>query len=72
MSVIVFHMEDGRVAVMYPAVESGLTLEQVAQKDVPKGASWRIVDALPTEPQEQWVWTESGPLGVTPPLASPE
>jgi hypothetical protein len=40
---IVYPTDDGGVAVIIPA-ECGLTIEQIAQKDVPAGKPYQIVD----------------------------
>lgn len=65
MQVIIFP-NDGGVAVMFPAPEFEHRMQELGQKDVPAGLPWRIVDfsGLPTAPQESWVWTDDGPLGL--------
>ena len=40
---IIYQTDDGGVAVIVPA-ECGLTIEQIAAKDVPAGKSYKIVD----------------------------
>lgn len=46
---IIYAADDGAVAVIVPAPEwlaqEGNTLEALAQKDVPPGKTWEIVDA---------------------------
>ena len=56
--VIIYPNDNGTVAVMAPALECGLTIEEIADKDVPTGKPYQIVDAseLPKEPQEAWEW----------------
>lgn len=44
MKVILFP-NDGGVSVMTPNLECGLTVEQIALKDVPAGVAFIIVDA---------------------------
>lgn len=41
------HLPDpeGGVAILIPAPDCGLTIEQIAAKDVPPGVPFRIVDA---------------------------
>jgi hypothetical protein len=58
--VIIYPNDNGGVAVMAPAMECGLTIEQIAAKDVPHGKPYQIVDAseLPQEPQEFWRWKD--------------
>lgn len=41
---IIYPTDDGGVAVVVPAPNSGLTIEQIAAKDVPAGKPYRIVD----------------------------
>ena len=42
---ILYQKEDGGVAVIIPADNCGLTVEEIAQKDVPSGRPYKIVDA---------------------------
>jgi hypothetical protein len=41
---IIYPTDDGGVAVIIPTPECGLTIEQIAAKDVPAGKSFKIVD----------------------------
>lgn len=41
---ILYQTPDGSVAVLIPAPDCGLTLEEVAAKDVPAGLAWQIVE----------------------------
>ena len=41
---IIFPNDDGGVAVIIPAPECGLTIEEIAAKDVPAGKPYKIVD----------------------------
>ena len=50
--VIVYHnTEDDCLALMWPATNCGLTVEQIAAKDVPKGTKYKILNVsdLPTD-----------------------
>jgi hypothetical protein len=40
---IIYPTDDG-VAIIIPALECGLTIEQIAAKDVPAGTQYKIVD----------------------------
>jgi hypothetical protein len=40
---IIYPTNEGGVAIIIPAPECGLTIEQIAAKDVPAGKPWRIV-----------------------------
>ncbi len=42
---IIYPTDDGGVAVIIPAPECGLTIEEIATKDVPQGKPFKIVDA---------------------------
>jgi hypothetical protein len=41
---IIYPTDDGGVAVIVPAAECGLTIEDIAAKDVPVGKPFKIVD----------------------------
>lgn len=43
---IIYPTSDGGVAVIVPAPECGLTIEEIAAKDVPFGKQYKIVDVL--------------------------
>lgn len=64
---IIYPNNDGGIAILIPA-ECGLTIEQIAAKDVPTGKPYLIVDAseIPEERtyREAWVADFSDPDGV--------
>jgi hypothetical protein len=75
MQVIIFPQDDNRVSVVTPAPEFADQIEAVAQKDVPAGKPWRIVDnsELPSrDSRDRWLWTEADPLDVAPEPAPEE
>ena len=41
---IIYPTDEGGVAVIVPAPECGLTIEEIAAKDVPEGKPYKIVD----------------------------
>lgn len=41
---IIYPTDDGGVAVIIPAPDCGLTIEQIAAKDVPAGKQYKIVN----------------------------
>jgi len=41
---IIYPTDDGGVAIIIPAPECGLTIEEIAMKDVPEGKTYKIVD----------------------------
>lgn len=59
---IIFPNDEGGVSVIVPAPDTGLTIEQVATKDVPFGKPYQIVDAADV-PEDRtyrnaWVYEE--------------
>jgi len=55
---IIYPTDDG-VAVIIPAPECGLTIEQIAAKDVPAGKPYEIVDVseIPSDRTFRGAWT---------------
>jgi hypothetical protein len=41
---IIYPTDDGGVAIICPSQECGLTIEEIAAKDVPEGKPYKIVD----------------------------
>ena len=41
---IIYPNDEGGVSILVPAPECGLTIEQIAEKDVPAGKPYQIVD----------------------------
>ncbi len=58
---IIYPTDDGGVAVIIPA-DCGLTIEEIAAKDVPSGKPYKIVDVseIPSERlfRNAWEWAE--------------
>lgn len=56
---IIYTNDDGTVSVIVPAPECGLTIEQIALKDVPFGKPFKIIDVsdLPTDRTQRNAWT---------------
>ena len=48
---IIYPTDDGGIAIIIPAAECGLTIEEIAAKDVPAGKPYKIVDVanIPTD-----------------------
>jgi hypothetical protein len=42
---IIYPKDDGGVAIIIPASECPLSITEIAQKDVPKGKPYKIIDA---------------------------
>lgn len=59
---IIYPTDDGGVAVLIPAAECGLTIEEIAAKDVPAGKPFKIVDVtdIPSDRtfRSAWEYTE--------------
>ena len=55
---IIFPTDDGGVAVIIPAAECGLTIEEIAAKDVPAGKPYQIVDVadIPSDRTFRGAW----------------
>lgn len=64
---VIYPTDDGGIAVLIPA-DCGLTIEQIAAKDVPTGRPYLIVDAseIPEDRtyREAWAADFSNPDGV--------
>lgn len=56
---IIYPTDDGGVAVVVPAPNSGLTIEQIAAKDVPAGKLFEIVDVseVPSDRTFRGAWS---------------
>ena len=59
---IIYPTDDGGVAVVIPTSECGLTINEIAQKDVPVGKPYKIVsiDDIPADRtfRAAWEYTE--------------
>ncbi len=59
---IIYTQDDGTVAIIIPADNCDLTVEQIQSKDVPTGKTSYIVDksAIPTDRsfRDAWIYTE--------------
>lgn len=55
---IIYQTDDGGVAIIIPAPDCGLTVEEIALKDVPHGKPFKIVDVadIPTDRTERNAW----------------
>ena len=55
---IIYPTDNGGVAIIIPAPDCGLTIEQIAAKDVPAGKSYKIVDVtdIPTDRTFRNAW----------------
>jgi hypothetical protein len=58
MNRIIYQTDDGGVAVIVPAPECPLTIEEIAAKDVPTGRPYLIVDVadIPTDRTFRNAW----------------
>jgi hypothetical protein len=58
MKRIIYQSDDGGIAIIVPAADCGLTIEQIAAKDVPAGKEYKIVDVsdIPTDRTFRNAW----------------
>jgi len=58
---IIYPTDDGGVAVIIPAAECGLNIEEIAAKDVPEGKPYKIVDVadIPSDRTFRNAWEYS-------------
>jgi hypothetical protein len=56
---IIYPTDEGSVAVIVPAPECPLSLEEIAKKDVPTGRPYKIVDVseIPNDRTFRGAWT---------------
>lgn len=56
---IIYQTDEGGVAVIIPAPECPLSLEEIARKDVPTGRPYKIVDVseIPSDRTFRGAWT---------------
>ena len=59
MKLIIYPNDNGGICILTPAPECGLTIEEIAAKDVPSGKPHRIVDAadIPATRDFRDAWT---------------
>jgi hypothetical protein len=59
---IIYPNDNGGVSIIIPASECGLTIEEIAAKDVPEGKPFKIVDVadIPTDRtfRDAWEYAE--------------
>jgi hypothetical protein len=57
---IVCQNDEGGISIIVPAADCGLTIEEIAAKDVPQGKEYHIVDVseIPTDRtvRDAWTW----------------
>lgn len=55
---VIYPTDEGGVAVIIPAPDCGLTIEEIAQKDVPAGKEYQIVDVseIPSDRTFRGAW----------------
>jgi len=59
MKLIIYPNDNGGICILTPAPECGLSIEQIAAKDVPAGKPYKIVDAadIPADRTFRDAWT---------------
>lgn len=55
---IIYPNDEGGVSILVPAPECGLTIEEIAAKDVPAGKDFKIIDVedVPTDRTFRNAW----------------
>jgi hypothetical protein len=58
MKAIIYTNNDGGVSIIIPAPECGLTIDDIAKKDVPAGVAYKIVDkeSIPEDRTFRGAW----------------
>jgi hypothetical protein len=56
---IIYQNDEGGVSIIVPTIECGLTIEEIAVKDVPQGKEYHIVDVsdIPEDRTFRNAWT---------------
>jgi hypothetical protein len=56
---IIYQNDEGGVSILIPAPECGLTIEEIAAKDVPAGKPYEIVDVseIPSDRTFRGAWS---------------
>jgi hypothetical protein len=59
MKLIIYPNDNGGICILTPAPECGLSLQEIAAKDVPAGKPWRIVNDtdIPATREFRDAWT---------------
>jgi hypothetical protein len=59
MKLIIYPNDNGGICILTPAPECGLSLQEIAAKDVPAGRPWKIVDVadIPADRTFRDAWT---------------
>ena len=52
---IIYKTENNELAIVCPAIDCGLTIEEIAAKDVPNGVEFKIVDIADALPDGSFV-----------------
>jgi hypothetical protein len=59
MKLIIYPNDTGGICILTPASECGLTIEEIAAKDVPAGKPYKIIDSadIPADREFRNAWT---------------
>ena len=59
MKLIIYPNDNGGICILTPAPECGLSLEEIAAKDIPAGKPYKIIDAVdvPADREFRNAWT---------------
>ena len=63
--VIIYPKDDGSLAIVIPSKSSSLSIEEIAEKDVPEGKPYEIIDysSLPKNREFRDCWEFEQPPG---------
>jgi hypothetical protein len=64
--VVIFRQSNNKVAILSPVLNSGLTIEEIASKDVPSGSDYQIMNTseLPSDSTFFNAWEYSMPISI--------
>lgn len=66
MTKIIYPNDDNKLSIIFPATDCGLTVEQIARKDVPAGKPFLIVEDSEL-PQEDFMFADAWEADFTNP-----
>lgn len=66
MTKIIYPNDDNKLSIIFPATDCGLTVEQIARKDVPAGKPFLIVEDTEL-PEEDFMFADAWEADFTDP-----
>lgn len=67
MEKAIVYQQSGKTVILYPVSNSGLTVEEIATKDVPTGVLYKIINVseLPTDREFRNAWSCDADMNLT-------